>query len=203
MDYIEYYSDDYVTAKRIPKDVFLSKESWNLPFEFVKYQADLNEDIRLGLYHQLLRRAKTPSYINQIKESPYYNDLYKDILKSDNLIDKVDLALYFDNDLIETTFNGIDNLVEEIINYDKKDEFYYSLAMRLADISKFDIDSSQRERIIEGIEILLEKDYEEIKGFEDEFTLPESIEENLITSKERNKRAFISKVNENGKVNEK
>lgn len=200
MDYIEYYSDDYLTAKRIPKDVFLTKESWNLPFEFVKEQADLNGDIRMGLYHQLLKRAKVPSYIDQIKESPYYNELYKDILKGDNLIEKIDLAIYFDNDLIETIFNGIDNLIEEIINYDKKDELYYSLAMRLADISKFDIDTSQRERIIEGIEILLEKDYEEIKSFEDDFTLPESTEQELKDSKERNKKIFIDKVRANKKI---
>ena len=194
MESIKYYDDETEEYKIIPKEEFINDVSWNLPFEFVKQQADENEDIRMPLYHQLFRRAKVNPYIETIKTSNYYEQLLNEIINGNKIIEKIELSLYYENDLIEPLFGGMRNIVEKIINYDGKDEFYSSLASTLVYISKFDIDEETRERIIEGISILIDKDFEDKIDFEKELMMPSLTKEELLEIKERNKQSFIEQV---------
>ncbi len=200
MENISYYDEDEERLKTFPKEEFVNDISWNLPFTFVKEKADENEDIRMPLYHQLLRRAKVNPYIDILKNSPYYDQLFCEIIKSDNTLEKIELSLYFENDLIYALYGSIRNLVGEIINYNQQDEFYSSLASMLVDVSKLDIDEETRERIIEGIGILIDKDFDEMNNRESEKILPKLTDEQYMEIKENNKKAFIEKVNNNRKT---
>ena len=199
MDIIRYYDDEKEEDVEMSKEEFVQEESWQLPFEFVKQKADENEDIRMALYHQLFRRAKYEPYIEEIKDSEYYNQLVTDILSSNNLLDKIDLALYFDHDFIETIFSGLYNLTDEIINYDRNDELYTELAMRLVEISKFNVDEETKELIYSGIDILTEKSYKDTNENGEKFDLPQLSDNELKRVKENTKQSFLSNINANFK----
>lgn len=197
MEVIEYYNEDEEKTELIPKDEFVKSKAWNYPFAFVQEQADMYEDIKSELYHQLLLRAKVNPYIDAIKGSSFYNQLYKEVIEGDKEIEKIFLALYFDHDLIETLFNGAKGLVDHIINYDGKDEFAFNLAMNLIDVSELDIDDETRNRILEGIDILMEKDAEEMKALEKEFPMFPSMDIDYEKRKEENIQEFKNRVEKN------
>jgi hypothetical protein len=203
MDNITFYDEEKEEQVEMSKDEFVSDESWQLPFEIVKQQADEHEDIRMDLYHQLLRRAKQQPYIDQIKSSGFYDQLVNEILSGDSLLDKIDLALYFDHDFIETIFSGLYNLTDEIVNYDRNDELYTELAMRLVEISKFDIDDETKELIISGIDTLTEKSFKEMNEIGEKFGLPQITGEELEKIKESTKQSYLYNVEANFKHYEK
>jgi hypothetical protein len=203
MNSIRYYDEDKDEEVEMSKDDFVEEESWQLPFEFVKQQADEHEDIRMELYHQLLRRAKQEPFIEELKSSEYYNQLVDEVLSSNSLIDKIDLAIYFDHDFIETIFFGLYNLTDEIINYDRNDELYTDLAMRLVEISKFDIDEETRELLYSGIDILVDKSFEEINRIGEKYSLPLLSDDEIKKLKKTSKQSYLDGINENLRYYEK
>lgn len=200
MEKIKYYDEEKGMELEYSKEDFVKRYSWDLPYDFVKQQADSDEEIRMPLYHQLLKRSKAPMYSEMLKESPYYKDLYQDILNGDNETDKIDLAIYFDNDLIESIFGGVNNLVQRVINTPFEEETFFNSAMKLVDISQFDLDDETVETIKEGISTLVDKDYEEMDKIGASIGLPGINPETSAQAKEENKQALINKVNANRKA---
>lgn len=197
MDKIIYHNEDEDIDQEFDKEEFVRRHSWDIPFEFVQEQADKDEEIRMPLYHQLLKRAKAKPYSDRLKESPYYVQLYQEIVNGSNETDKIDLAIYYDNDLIETIFGGINNLIDGVLRTPYDEETFFTSAMKLVDISEFDIDDATRDRIKEGITTLMEKDFAEMDKLAESLGLPKLNPASSTEQKNKSIQSLIEKVEKN------
>ncbi len=196
MGMVSYYNEDDDKTHVCPEEDFV-KESENIPFETVLGIANTYETIREQLYRKLLLRARDGQYPEILRRSEYFDELEKNILEGNNEEEKVHLALYVDNDLIDTYYGGIDNLVDTITTLESDEIMPLDLAEYLVDASSFGVESETLAKIRQGINAFVDKDYEEMMELIDEFPFPNLNPDRLMSNCERHKRNFLDKVNKN------
>ena len=196
MGMVSYYNEDDEKTHVCREEEFV-RESSNIPFETVLGIANSYETIREQLYRKLLLRAKDGQYPEILRRSEYFDELEKKILDGDNEEERVHLALYVDNDIIYTYYGGIDNLVDKINEIEPKEIMPLDLAAYLADASAFDVESDTIEKIREGINTFIDKDYEEMIELIEEFPFPNLNPDKIMNNCERYKRNFLDIVDRN------
>ena len=194
MEYIRYFNEDSGEVLTFDEDQFVREASLDMPFEYVQEQADINPRIRRDLYHKLFKRAKGNYEINRIQESTYYPKLFTEIINGNNTYERILLAVYYDPSLIEFLFQGIENLIDNVVNCNTEGVSYLDLMDVIVSISKYDIDDNIRSKLISGIEVLASKEfnlinsYGEFTSIDSEKTKKELISSYLIRiNKEKNK----------------
>ena len=201
MEIVKYYDEDNKQTIEITMKDFIHSEAWHLPYNFVKNEADKsnNIEVKSPLYHQLLRRSKVSPYIDMIKESSFYPTLYQEIVTGDNELDNILLATYFDNDLIESKFNGLNNLTDTIINYKENDVFPSELITLLVKLSELGIDDTIRDKMLDGIDYLVDREIDLMDEISKKYKLPTTSEKEKMFKAEEMKKIYKNQINSNNK----
>ena len=201
MEIVKYYDDDSEQIVEIPMDEFIRSESWHLPYDFVKKEADKTTDnnIKSSLYHLLLRRSKVIPYIDMIKDSSFYPTLYQEVVTSDNELENILLATYFENDLIETKFNGISNLTDTVINHTSSDAFPSEMITTLIELSKLDIDELTRDKMLSGIDYLVDREMDLLDEIGTKYNLPTISDKEKMFKSEELKRTYKYQIKSNNR----
>lgn len=196
MGTIKYFNEDDEMTHVCTEEEFI-KDAKDIPFETVLGIANSNETIREKLYHQLLLRARYGQYPEILRRNEYFEELEQEVLNGHDEREKIHLALYLDNDLIETYFGGIDRLVDRIRNVKSKEVLPIELAGYLADASLFSENEETNNKIIDGIDYFVERDYDEMLETFEDFPFPNISIDKLKNNKENNKNSFHEIVNRN------
>ena len=191
MKTIRYYSTEDDRMLLIPVDDFVSKEAWNLPYDFVLEQADQNVEIQSALYHQLLRRSKKESDIEKLKNSKYYKKLYTNVVNGSNELEKMMLSIYFDPSLIPFLFQDMNQLVSKIINHSTSDVFPTELLDMLVKVSEFDLEDSTKEMIHQGVSSLVDKEFSMMDEYDPYSTISSK---HIDMMKDKMKRHYLGKM---------
>lgn len=196
MKTIEYYDNDDSITHIYTEDEFL-KEAYSMPFELILSVAKAHETIRNNLYYYLLLKAKFGENSELLKACDFFDDLERTILTGKSEEEKMHLALFVDNNLIESYYNGIDSLVDRIINIDPKETMNLSYAEYLAQASNYTDNEETINKIRAGINHFVDRDYEELVELVEEFPFPNISIEKMQENREKFRQGYLGIVSKN------
>ncbi len=101
-------------VKKVSFDDFVDHEFMNFDFNTILKVADIHEEMRMPLYHELLYMATNPYLVAQLETSMYFKDLVSEVLNSNNKMDKIFLITYHYHSLMYDIYNNENDIIEDI-----------------------------------------------------------------------------------------